>query len=421
MATNSTPSTSASTMRLTALTPAPPTPTTRMIGWPTGAATPKPVGSDRAYTSSRGAVGAGRSMTFSGISEENAWRRRSWGDGIWGSSAAGCWSDGWGTPVSRGCGGGVYSRGSSGLPASSCSPSSVLRNSAASGPSLMLARLLGPAMGENLLREIAIGLGGDAVRVVLENGHALHGRLRKPDGLADARGEDPVAEVLLENLDRLLGVDGPRVDQRGQDALDVDVGIEVLADHLKRVLELDQPSHREILALHGDDHLVCRRQGVDRQQPEARRRVDADEVVVLLDRRERLLQRPLAADHGAQRHLRAGQVDRGAGKVDLALADHLADRELMHEHVVHRLLDRVGIDALRHREVALRVEVRAEHAMTLLGQGYSKVERGRRLRDAALLVRKCDDLGLVLHGRLSFLVGETRTCALFARALWIPP
>src|SRR4051794_36265764 len=159
---------------------------------------------------------------------------------MWGSSrggAPGCWSDGCGTPVSRGCGGGVYSFGSSGF-SPSPSPSSVLRNSAASGPSLMLARLLGPAMGENLLREIAIGLGGDAVRVVLENGHALHGRLRKTDGLADARGEDPVAEVLLENLDRLLGVDGPRVDQRGQDALDVDIGIEVLADHLKRVLEL---------------------------------------------------------------------------------------------------------------------------------------------------------------------------------------
>ena len=33
---NSTPSTWASTMRLTALTPAPPTPTTRSTGWPTG-------------------------------------------------------------------------------------------------------------------------------------------------------------------------------------------------------------------------------------------------------------------------------------------------------------------------------------------------------------------------------------------------
>src|SRR3954470_22825538 len=149
-----------------------------------------------------------------------------------GSSVAGCRSDGCGAPVSRGCGGGVYSFGSSGF---SPSPFSVLLNRAASGPSLMLARLLGPAMGENLLREIAIGLGGDAVRVVLEHGHPLHGGLRETDGLADARGEDPVAEVLFENLDGLLGVDGPRVDQCGQDALDVDVRIEVLVDHLQGV------------------------------------------------------------------------------------------------------------------------------------------------------------------------------------------
>src|SRR3954470_17899595 len=342
---------------------------------------------------------------------------------MWGSSrggAPGCWSDGCGTPVSRGCGGGVYSFGSSGF-SPSPSPFSVLLNRAASGPSLMLARLLGPAMGENLLREVAIGLRRDAVRVVLEHGHPLHRGFRKTNRLADARGEDPVAEVLLENLDRLLGMDGPRVDQRGQDALDVDVWVEVLADHLQGVLELDQPAHREILALHGDDYLVRGRQGVDREQPEARRRVDADEVVVLLDRLERLLQRPLAADHGAQRHLGAGEVDGGAGEIDLALADHLADRDLMDEHVVHRLLDRVRVDPLRHRQVALRIEVRAQDAMALLGEGDSEVERRRRLGDAALLVRERDDLGLVLHGRLSFLVGGTRTCALFARALWIPP
>ena len=70
----------------------------------------------------------------------------------------------------------------------------------------------------------------------------------------------------------------------GQDALDLDVRVEVLADHGERVLQLDQAAHRQIFALHGDDHLVRGRQRVDREQPEARRRVDEDEVVVVLDR-----------------------------------------------------------------------------------------------------------------------------------------
>jgi hypothetical protein len=48
MARNSTPSTCASTMRLTALTPAPPTPTTRSTGWPTGSACPKVGAPERA-------------------------------------------------------------------------------------------------------------------------------------------------------------------------------------------------------------------------------------------------------------------------------------------------------------------------------------------------------------------------------------
>ena len=160
-------------------------------------------------------------------------------------------------------------------------------------------------------------------------------------------------------------------------------------------------------------------------------RVDADEVVVLEDRLEGLLQRALAADHRRHRDLRAGEVDRGAGDVDLALADHLADRDLVHEHVVHRLLERVGVDALGHRQVALRVHVDAQHPVALLRERGGEVERRRRLGHAALLVGERDDLGLSFHGgsdaRLSgkpsggyshgggrFLHGELRSRAMAA-------
>ena len=52
--------------------------------------------------------------------------------------------------------------------------------------------------------------------------------------------------------------------------------------------------------------------------------VDAHEVVVLEHRPERLLERALSPDLRAHGDLGARQVDRGAGHVDLALADHLA-------------------------------------------------------------------------------------------------
>src|SRR3954447_21767534 len=153
-------------------------------------------------------------MTFSGMSEENAARRRSCGEGTRGSaegsSATGSGAGGGGSGAR---GGGSRARGGStsrrALPAfSSASSSAVPRNRAASGPSRMLARLP-PAMGEDLLGQLAIRMCRRAVRFVLEHRHALHGRLREADGLLDARGEDPIAEVLLEDLDGFLGMQGP--------------------------------------------------------------------------------------------------------------------------------------------------------------------------------------------------------------------
>ena len=160
-----------------------------------------------------------------------------------------------------------------------------------------------------------------------------------------------------------------------------------------------QTAHGQILALHGDDHLVGRRQGVDREQPEARRRVDADEVVVVLDRAERLLQRALTADLRGHRDLGAGEVDRRARDVDLALADDLPDVGVVDEHVVHRRLEGVRVDPLRHGQVPLGVHVHAEHPVALLGEGGREVQRRRRLRHATLLVGERDHLCLGFHAR----------------------
>ena len=169
-------------------------------------------------------------------------------------------------------------------------------------------------------------------------------------------------------------------------------GFEILADSRQRMLELHEPAEREVLALHGHDHAVGRRERVDGDQPERRRRVDEDLVVVALHRQERLLERALAADHRGQRELRAGQLDRRDGDVDLGVLDDLLDRHALHEHVEHRLLELLGIEALRHRQVGLRVQVDDEDAAAPLGEGDGEVDRAGRLRDPALLVRKRQSL-----------------------------
>ena len=88
IAMNSTPAIWASTIRLTALTPAPPTPTTVRTG-PAVRLDSSACG--LAYTSGSGgsAGSSGAAITFSGMSAEKAWRNRSWGDGMRRSGSSG--------------------------------------------------------------------------------------------------------------------------------------------------------------------------------------------------------------------------------------------------------------------------------------------------------------------------------------------
>ena len=242
----------------------------------------------------------------------------------------------------------------------------------------------------HLLRQITIRLGGRARRVVLQHRAALDGRFGVPHGLADPRLVDELAEVLLEDLDRLARVQCPAVVHRGDDPLDADPRVQVLTHHRQRVLELDEPAQREVLALDGNDHARGGDERVDRQQAERRRCVDQDEVVLVAHLDERLFERALTSHHRGERELGAGQVDRGDGQVDLAVLDHVRDRDLVDEHVEHRPLDRVRVHALAHGQVALRVEVDQQDAMAHLHERDTEVQRRRRLRDAALLVRERD-------------------------------
>src|SRR6185312_2337231 len=93
---------------------------------------------------------------------------------------------------------------------------SVARNSSASGPSRMLARRRAI---EHLLRQVTVHRSALAARVVLEDRLPLHRRLRVTHRLADLRVEDEIAEVLLQDLDRLARVEEPPIEHRRDDAL----------------------------------------------------------------------------------------------------------------------------------------------------------------------------------------------------------
>src|SRR4051794_14410553 len=269
----------ASIMRSTAFSPAPPTPTTRMTArydaW------------SRARSRRAGCSGSG--------SSQRAMRRSSTGDGSGSGSGSGAGATarigvGAGGSLSRAAGGGESGGSSVGsCCCSSCGSAffcpwrcaaSVARKSSASGPSRMLARFLAI---EHLLREVAVHPRCLPCRFVRENGGALDGGLCEANGLPNPRVVDEIAEVLAQDLVCLARVRDALVEHRRDDADDLDLRVQVLAHHRERVLELHETAQGEVLGLHGNDDPRRRDEGVDRQQPERRRRVDEDEVVAVTD------------------------------------------------------------------------------------------------------------------------------------------
>src|SRR5579884_2593067 len=258
----------ASIIRLTAFSPAPPTPTTLITaryapasragarcnlagcsGSVNGSSERVSGGSGSGSGSGRGTGGSGSgSGVGSGIggvggSGVAASERRS--TAACASSQLGTWS----TVRSSGSDGGSCSPGASwaGAPSACRCAASVARKSSASGPSRMLARRRAI---EHLLGEVAVHLRRLACRVVPEHGLALHRRLGVAHRLADPRVQHEVAEILLEDLHRLARMQQPAVEHGCEDPLDLDVRIQVLANHRQGVLELDEAAQRKVLALH---------------------------------------------------------------------------------------------------------------------------------------------------------------------------
>ena len=193
--------------------------------------------------------------------------------------------------------------------------------------------------------------------------------------------EHLVAEALLELLERLARVNEPHVGDVEDHAEPLQVGMQRLLgqlDHLERLLHALE---REVLGLARDERLVGGHERVHREQAERRRAVHQHQVVAALELPQRAPQRQLPAHLAAEDQLRLGQAE--VGRKDV-LVHRVGGLGLAGQHVgdggrgVGRHVEVVG-------EVALGVEVHAQHlepgAPEHVGQGAD----GRRLAGAALL------------------------------------
>ena len=117
--------------------------------------------------------------------------------------------------------------------------------------------------------------------------------------------------------------------------------------HLEHLLD---SLEREVLALGADQRVRRSDERVDRQQPERRRAVDQDHLVLPARLVQRALEGQLASHLAAQHELRLGEPEVGG---DHVLVDRVGGARAPGEHLADRRR-RVGIDVEVVGEVALR-------------------------------------------------------------------
>src|SRR5664280_527432 len=149
------------------------------------------------------------------------------------------------------------------------------------------------------------------------------------------------------------------------------------------------PIQCEYYALDGYKHLAGSGKSVDGEEAEGRGTID-QYVVELVDHRlDSPLELQFAAERGDQFDLRPGQRDGRRCHEEVLHAGRLyavLERDIPHQHVVHREFEGAGVDTQTRCRIALRVEVDHEDPEPEFGQSCSEIDRRGGLSHPALLV-----------------------------------
>ena len=134
-----------------------------------------------------------------------------------------------------------------------------------------------------------------------------------PDGV----GDDRVKHLQLGSIGFPLkstyfrGGIGPVSHHSQQDAIDLQLGIDLLVDFIDGLKQLFQAFCRKVLSLHRNENAICSGQGVDCQHAKRWHTVYEDVVVARFDSIKLLLQNLFPAHHIDQRDLKSGQLNVG--------------------------------------------------------------------------------------------------------------
>src|SRR5438093_1573729 len=202
-----------------------------------------------------------------------------------------------------------------------------------------------------LPRELAIGPSRVRATGVRCDGASDERRLAELHGVPDDRVEDVVVTDNAELIEHVPGEVRSCVEERRQQAQDLQPAVELETDRIDDLDEVRQALHRVVLRLNGNDHAVRRDQAVDREESQVRRAIDQRVVVLLAQPAiDRIAQQRLATEHREQLALGCREVDvcrsgdagsdpygRGAGP-DAALDASAADA-FRRPRLIHRLCE----------------------------------------------------------------------------------
>src|ERR1700737_1801860 len=112
----------------------------------------------------------------------------------------------------------------------------------------------------------------------MERRDAVARSFGEADVARDDRPIELVAEVLLQIGRDVERQRVSRVVHRTQQALDLQLRIQVRADLADRLHEIGEPYERVVLALHGDEHAVGGAESVEREQRKRGWAVEKNEI-----------------------------------------------------------------------------------------------------------------------------------------------
>ena len=225
----------------------------------------------------------------------------------------------------------------------------------------------------------------------IEQAFLHHLRLAHGHRLADHRRIQIDVQILRrlpDHVDQFARQAGAVAPPRNQNPRNLQPRVAVAPHVLHRVKKLLEPLQREHLEPHRNHHVVRRRQRVERQHAQRGRAVHDDVVVGRGDRVAQPAQQ-VFAPHAGELHIRRGQVERRRDQI------HALPRRLNHvrsRRVAPQRLVQPGQRIVRpHRkgQIALRVAVDRQYALTLTGEPHRQRMGRRRLRNAALLIDQC--------------------------------